>query len=275
MGWALRNLWGRLAGSRLGLKRSGLHLGRLMPKAIVSCPARILPERTPMTSSRVFLGLPPHGGGLSSLLKTALAFTSVNNQSSIQPELSPETYSGGGSSCLLKSASALPPVNLTLTFFFPALLDPELPPTVSLVAPPALASLFLSSSFSDSSCGTELPAFAPPLSGASKLGEKIRSSPPLLLNSKPFQHYYRRARELRESHSMNWNDGFRSDSLEALKTAVELPLKKVAEPPVKKYFLRKRFLNSRQSAPSQEVRNGFSQTQASTVNFDHNREIDV
>jgi len=60
-----------------------------------------------------------------------------------------------------------------------------------------------------------------------------------------------------------------------LKTAVELPLKKVAEPPVKKYFLRKGFLNSRQSAPSQEVRNGFSQTQASTVNFDHNREIDV
>jgi hypothetical protein len=74
---------------------------------------------------------------------------------------------------------------------------------------------------------------------------------------------------------VKWNDGFLSDSLEALKTAAVLLLKKVAEPPVKKYFLRKGFLNSRQSAPSREVGNGFSHTQASIVNFDHNREIDV
>jgi hypothetical protein len=33
--------------------------------------------------------------------------------------------------------------------------------------------------------------------------------------------------------------------LGSLKTAAELPLKKVAEPLVKKYFLRKGFLNSR------------------------------
>jgi hypothetical protein len=104
---------------------------------------------------------------------------------------------------------------------------------------------------------------------------KIRSSPPLLLNSKPFRHYYRRARELREGHSMKWNDGFLSNSLEASKTAAELPLKKVAEPPVKKDFLRKGFLNSRQSALSWGIGNGFSQTQASTVDFDHNREIVV
>jgi hypothetical protein len=44
---------------------------------------------------------------------------------------------------------------------------------------------------------------------------------------------------------VKWNDGFLSDSLEASKTAAELPLKKVAEPLVKKYFLRKGFLNSR------------------------------
>jgi hypothetical protein len=44
---------------------------------------------------------------------------------------------------------------------------------------------------------------------------------------------------------------------------------------IKKYFIRKGFLNSRQNALSREVGNGFSQTQASTVDFDHNREIDV
>lgn len=196
---------------------------------------------------------------------------------SIQPKLSPKTYSRGGSSCLLKFASALLPAKPTPTFIPPPPFpDPEMPPTVSLVAPPAPASLFVSSGFSGSSCGIELPAFAaPPLSGASKLGEKIRSSPPLLLNSKPFRHYYQRARELREGHSVKWNNGFLLDSLEALKTAAELPLKKkVAKPPMKKDTLRKGFLNSRQSALSGEVGNGFSQTQASTINFDHNREID-
>jgi hypothetical protein len=71
------------------------------------------------------------------------------------------------------------------------------------------------------------------------------------------------------------HDGFLSDSLEASKTAVELPLRKVAEPPVKKDFLKKGFLNSRQSALSREVGNGFSQTQALTVDCDRNREIDV
>jgi len=83
MGRALRNLLGRFAGSGLRWKRSGLHLGHLMLKAKVSRPARILPERMPMTSSGVFLGLPPHGGGSFSHLKTASAFTSVDSQSSI------------------------------------------------------------------------------------------------------------------------------------------------------------------------------------------------
>lgn len=118
MGLASRNLLGRFAGSGLGRKCSGLCLGRLMPKAIVSRPTRILPERTSVTSSRMFLGLPPYRSWSASLLKMASAFTSVDSQSSIQLELSSETYSGGGSSCFLKSASALSLVKLT-HFFLP------------------------------------------------------------------------------------------------------------------------------------------------------------
>jgi len=59
---------------------------------------------------------------------------------------------------------------------------------------------------------------APPtLSGAVELGEKIRSSLPLMHNSNHFQQYYWRARELRRGHSVKWNDGLLSDSLEASK----------------------------------------------------------
>ncbi len=99
---------------------------------------------------------------------------------------------------------------------------------------------------------------APPtLSGAAELGEKIRSSLPLMHNSNPFQQYYRRAREFREGHSVKWNEGLLSDSLEATKmafgfvfknTVAELPLKKVVEPPVKKGLLRMGFLNPYRSA---------------------------
>lgn len=95
-GRALRNFLGRLAGSGLGRKRLGLRLGRLKPKAIVSHPARILLEKTPLNSSGVFLGLPPHGEVSSSLLKTASAFASVDNPLSIRPQLSPETLLGMG-----------------------------------------------------------------------------------------------------------------------------------------------------------------------------------
>jgi hypothetical protein len=50
------------------------------------------------------------------------------------------------------------------------------------------------------------PSFAPSsLDGAAGLGEKLRSSLPVVV-SKPFQCYYRRAKELREGHSMIWND---------------------------------------------------------------------
>jgi len=64
-----------------------------------------------------------------------------------------------------------------------------------------------------------------------------------LLQIQPFQHYYRRARELSVGHFVKWNDGLLSDSLEASKlfaglvlnkvTGTESPVKKKTEPPVK------------------------------------------
>jgi hypothetical protein len=124
----------------------------------------------------------------------------------------------------------------------------------SSVAPPNLARLLVSSEFSSSSCGSgpSVSAAAPPLSGASKLGVKIHSSPPLL-QIQPFQHYIRRAREFRVGHSVQWNDELLSDSLEASKLSANLvvnkvlmpepPAVKVVKPPVKQGILKKGFLN--------------------------------
>jgi len=54
---------------------------------------------------------------------------------------------------------------------------------------------------------------APTLSRAADLGEKIHS-------------YYWRAMELREGHSVKWNEGLLSDSLKASKTAASFVIKK-------------------------------------------------
>jgi hypothetical protein len=142
----------------------------------------------------------------------------------------------GGGSSLVKS---VPP------FVFPPLPTAELPSSATLAAPPALTGIL---------CGAELSVSSvPSLSGASELRKKIRSSPSPLLHSRPFQHYFRRARELRAGHSVLWNDGFLSDSLEASKLSAELVLfkdtsgefhaKKNTEIPAKKGLFRKGFLN--------------------------------
>jgi hypothetical protein len=95
--------------------------------------------------------------------------------------------------------------------------------------------------------GAGLAAFPSP-SGAAVLGEKIRCSLPVLQPSKPFQRYYRMARELRVGHSVKWNEVLLADSLVASKTAVYKG--SVTAPPVKKFagsakksFLWKGFLN--------------------------------
>jgi len=118
----------------------------------------------------------------------------------------------------------------------------------------------------------------PPLTGAAEMGERIRSSLPVLQPFKPFQRYYRKARDFREGQ-VKWNDGLLADSMEASKktggfcnkASVVEPYSKEdsAAPPLKssadttsnekkvvsngkKGFLRKGFLNRRPSvlAPS-------------------------
>jgi hypothetical protein len=88
------------------------------------------------------------------------------------------------------------------------------------------------------------------------LGEKIRSSLPAVQSTKPFQSYYRKARDLREGHSMKWNEGLLANSLTASKTPIYSAKKEVAAmPPLKNFvgsakkgFLRKGFLNPRPAA---------------------------
>jgi hypothetical protein len=77
--------------------------------------------------------------------------------------------------------------------------------------------------------------------------------------SRPFQQYFRRARELRAGHSVVWNDGLLADSLEASKLSAEPVLlkvtggeacaKKKTEFPAKKGLFRKGFLNLPPSVP--------------------------
>jgi hypothetical protein len=76
---------------------------------------------------------------------------------------------------------------------------------------------------------------APFLAGATILGEKLRSPLPVVV-SKPFQCYYKREKKLREGHSVKWNDGLLSDSLEAVKMSIGYVDKRVtgAEPPAEK-----------------------------------------
>jgi hypothetical protein len=99
--------------------------------------------------------------------------------------------------------------------------------------------------------GLTQPIFVPPLARAAELGEKIRSSLPVLHISKPFQRYYRKDRELREGHSVQWNEVLLADSLAASKTPVYITNKetvaasptKISAGSVKKGFLREGFLN--------------------------------
>jgi len=205
-----------------------------------------------------------------------------------------EDRSGGGPS-LVKSVPL---------FVFPPLPTAKTPSPATLGAPPA-SSGFL--------CGAELSVYSvPSLSGASELGKKIRSSPSPLLHRRPFQQYFRRARELRAGHLMVWNDGFLSDSLEASKlsakpvflkdTGGESGAKKKTENPAIMGLFRKGFLNLppigsvppflprevkdvgmvRPSSPPRGCispcsveGNGFSQYRNWPVGFDHNGEIIV
>lgn len=62
LGWAVRNLLDRFAGSRLSRKSSGFHVARLVPKSKVSRLLSTPPETTLKVSSRLILVRPPPGG---------------------------------------------------------------------------------------------------------------------------------------------------------------------------------------------------------------------
>jgi len=159
---------------------------------------------------------------------------------------------GGGSSGL--QVTLVPSSPASTVFGFPPspALDPDFP-AVPAHSPAAAFKFILLRLLH-----IPQPVFAPSSrDGAAGLGEKLRSSLPVVV-SKPFQCYYRREKELREWHSIKWNDELFSDSLEAMKMSAgcaikkvmvaDLLVKKVTEPPVKQ-GLRRGFLNPRSKAP--------------------------
>jgi len=165
--------------------------------------------------------------------------------------------SSGGGSCFPAVAPVVPPSPIV----FPPLPALDLLPPATLDVAPAP----VRSKVGSGSVHASLPNFLvgagvglapiPSPSGEAVLGEKIRCSLPVLQPSKPFQRYYRKARELRVGHSVKWNDVLLADSLVALKTpvckgTVAAPLGKKYAGSAKKSSLRKGFLNP----PPREVK---------------------
>jgi hypothetical protein len=233
--------------------KSGEALGLSSPRGGSSSCLKIVPVVHSVKPSSHFVFpalpalelLPP----VTLVAPSALVRLNVSSGFSGSPASMPFRSSGAGSRDAFDPSPLLP--------------VPEMLPLVSLVAPTASASpLVRSGTFGDlgfdaaplpsSSVFVAAPfkdAYTPPtLSGAAELGERIRFSLPVLQLLKPFQRYYRRARELREGHSVKWNDVLLVDSLEASKKAEDT----IPEPPVKNFavsvkqgFLTKGFINPR------------------------------
>jgi hypothetical protein len=142
----------------------------------------------------------------------------------------------GGGLCLLLLNQAVETVK---HFFFPPLLVPEVSPAT--IRSSTGSGFFGSSTPTSSSfvgVGAELahPFFPSP--SPIVLGEKIRSSLPMLQNSKPYQCYYRKARVLRGGHSMRWNEVLLAESLAASKSPASFSKKEsVVAPPLKNYVV--------------------------------------
>jgi len=266
---------GRSSGSRKGLFRKGLRLGRFTP--------RPRPKPKVLQKPKGLLGATP---------------TAVRG-SFLRPEISTaEDYGVGqevpSSGC--ESFPAVVPAMSPSPFVFPPSPALDLLPPASMDVAPIpvrskVDSVHASLPYSSVGAGTGMAEFPSP-SGAVVLGEKIRSFP-VLQPSKPFQRYYRKARDLRVGHSVIWNEVLLADSLEASKTSVWKG--SVTEPPVKKSagsekksFLRKGFLNppsrvvkdvgvgslpSPPSCPQPVEGNGFSPSRNWPVGFDLNGEL--
>jgi hypothetical protein len=248
LGRATRNCLGRLVRSGLGRKRSGFRLARLLPK--------------PKAHTTIEPGTPPFP-----------ALSRPEPSSSAIPGALPVGPSSFGFSLVRPPPRGLEAVSSGKGIAVPeasfAFSTPSLRPETSSPAVPGAFPIWSSSSGGgsrslkvDPSRVTASKPFGAslavsqlttsPFIGVTELGEKLRSSPPVV--SKPFQSYIRKARVLRKGVSLKWNDVLLSDSLKASKMVADLavnkalvaePLtKKVVEPPVKD-FLRKGFLNPR------------------------------
>jgi hypothetical protein len=182
-------------------------VAQLMQKPKVSCPPPSSPETTTEVSSGLVLNRLPLGDLEATALeaKAGASLASsvfVGGSSRSEPSSAAVTgteFSSGGESSSPQVvpvfSSRTPASNL---FGFP----PSLAPDLGFTADPAPYS---ASVFKFTPLGTlQIPKTfsAPPsLAGAAILGEKLRSPLPVVV-CKPFQYYYRRAKKLREEHSL-------------------------------------------------------------------------
>jgi hypothetical protein len=165
------------------------------PAAIVLVGCSLRPEPSLSSGTGTASCLSSSGGGYSSLqvFQVLSSRLLASKEFGFPPSLAPDL--------ILSASSALSPAPV---FFFIPLRALQIPQ----------------------------PCFAlPSLVGVVVLGEKLRS-PLLVVVSKPFQCYYRRAKELREGQSVKWNDVLFFDSLEDVKMTVGYAIKRVtvAEP---------------------------------------------
>jgi hypothetical protein len=254
-------------GPGLDRKHTGCRLGRFLPNSKITRPTRIIPEMSPESASGELLGLHFTGGGSTRRLRTdpvgvgPVSLVPLGCSLRQMPSSSTAigmahflSSSGGGSSGLqvIPVPSSRFPASTVFGFPPSPALDPDFP------AVPAHSPAAIFKFIPLRPLQIPQPGFAPSsLAGAARLGEKLRASLPVVV-SKPFQCHYRRAKELREWHSVKWNDELFSDSLEAMKmsagcavkkfTVAEPLVKKVTEPPVKQ-GLRRGFLNPRPMVP--------------------------
>jgi hypothetical protein len=274
---------GRFAGSGSGLKQKGFWLGHFLPKIkikallqtetfedagpvstiVLGCSLR--PETTSPTDSGLIPSLSSSGGGpscrkLVPARDVGMGLTEILSGTKFGVAL------GLSSSKSVLSHLPLDPAAVSITLpspyvFLPLPTSELLPLTLDVPQAPARSTVgfgsydayvLLPSNLVGVGAGLTQPFFPfPSLSGAAELGEKIRSSLPALQSTKPFQRYYQKARDLKEGHSMKWNEELLADSMPASKTPIYFAKKEVAAVPpvknfagsVKKGFLWKGFLN--------------------------------
>jgi len=222
LGRNIRNCLGRLVGSGLGRKRFGFHLARLLPKPKAhtaidpGTPPFPAPSRPEPSSSAVPGALPvgSSSSGFSLVHPPLKGLEAVSSRKGIAiPEAS-----------FAFPAPSLRPETLSQTVpgAFPFRSSSSGGRSSSLKVDPSR--VIASKPFSASLAVSQLRAS--PSAGATKLEEKLRSSPPVV--SKPFRRYIRKARVLREGVLWKWNDVLLSDSLKASKMVAYLDVNKAS-----------------------------------------------